>query len=386
MTRDVPGTDASRPRVLVVESEEHYFLAECSLELLDPLADLEFLLGMGLTPGNRATKDWRVMFRSRADGRGVTMSPHRTILLRALHRASEFDLVYVQTGPDFGSLGKVFTFWLLCRLRGARVVVSLHEVTAYLRSTPGLTNRLRARALRHVSGVVFESDALRDLFAAEGLHGAPGPRLGVVRVRYAQPPEAWAPIAPLSADPEGRLRVGLVGGVTHKRRDYALLTAALQLLTPEERSLIRLVTLGNCTKQRCFDIMNPLAELVAVDVVNRHLTEAEFRARGAGCQVLLAPLIKDFAYGRRKGTGAYADAVALARPLIVPTDSDPLGEFAALTLPYDDARGLAARLRDALSHPPRLAPDALRRFEAPAVRRRLLEDLALGPDLHPTTP
>lgn len=378
--------DAARPRILVVEAEEHYFLAECTAELLEPVAELEFLLGMGLTPGDRATKDWRVMFRSRADGRGVTLAPHRTIFLRALRRARDVDLIYVQTGPDFGPFGKVLAFWLLCRLRGRRIIVSLHEVTAYLRSSGGPSDRLRARALRHVRGVVFESEALRDFHAAEEPPGPDGPRLGVVGVRYAPPPEAVPPVPALDADPEGRLRIGLVGGVTHKRRDYGVLTDALRSLTPEERRRIRLVTLGNCTKQRCFDIMDPLGRLVGVDVINRHLTEDEFRARGAGCQVLLAPLIADFAYGRRKGTGAFADAVALARPLIVPADSDPRAEFAALTLPYEGAAGLAARLREVVARPPRLEPDALRHLEAGAVRRRLLEDLALGPDLRAPTP
>lgn len=373
--------EASRPRVLVVEAEEHYFLAECTLELLDPVAETRFLLGMGLTPGNRATKDWRVMFPSRADGDGVMLAPHRTIFLRALRPARDVDLVYVQTGPDFGPLGKVLGFWLLCRLRGRRMVVSLHEVTAYLRSSGGLADRVRARALRHVRGVMLESEALRDLYAAEEPPGPRGPRLGVVRVRYAPPPETWAPVPPPDADPEGRLRIGLVGGVTHKRRDFSLLMNALRRLTPEEQDRIRLVTLGNCTKQRCFDIMDPLGRLVGVDVINRHLTEAEFRARGAGCQVLLAPLIADFAYGRRKGTGAFADAVALARPLIIPAGSDPRGEFATLTLPYEGSEGLATRLREVIARPPRLTADALRDHEAGAVRRRLVEDLGLGPDL-----
>lgn len=390
MTREPVGMDttvnAPRPRVLVVEAEEHYFLAECTLELLGPLADVLFLLGMGLTPGNRATKDWRVMFRSRADGRGVALAPHRSIFLRALRMARDADLVYVQTGPDFGRLPKVVGFWLLCRLRGSRTVVSLHEVTAYLRSTGGVADRLRARALRHVRGVVLESRALREFYRAEEPPGPDGPRLGVARVRYAPPAIAWAPVPPRSDDPEGRLRVGLVGGVTHKRRDYALLTAALRLLTPEERRAIRLVTLGNCTKRRCFEIMDPLGELVGVDLVNRHLTEEEFLARGAGCQVLLAPLIADMAYGRRKGTGAFADAIRLARPLIVPAGSDPLGEFDRLTLPYDDAAGLAARLREALLEVPRLAPDALADLEVGAVRDALLADLVLGPDLHPLAP
>ncbi len=375
-----------RPRVLVIEAEEHYFLAECTLELLGPVADLHFLLGRGLTPGDRATKDWRDMFRSRADGRGVTLARHRTIFIRALRMSRDADLVYVQTGPDFGSLVKVIGFWLLCRLRGARTVVSLHEVTAYLRSTGGAIDRLRARSLRHVRGVVLESLALRDLYAAEEPPGARGPRLGVVRVRYAPPPSAWAPVPPRAADPEGRLRIGLVGGVTHKRRDYGLLATALRLLTPEERRGIRLVTLGNCTKQRCFEIMDPLGELVGTDVINRHLTEEEFLDRGAGCQVLLAPLIDRFAYGRRKGTGAFADAVRLARPLIVPADSDPLGEYAALTLPYEGAEGLAARLREVLARTPGLDPEALRDLEAGAVRDRLLADLALGPDLRPVAP
>lgn len=375
------GDPASgRSRVLAIEAEEHYFLAECTLELLEPMADVHLLLGRGLTAGNRATKDWRDMLRSRSDGRGVTLAPHRSIFLRALRMARGFDLVYVQTGPDFGSLTKSLGFWLFCRVMGRRTVVSLHEVTAYLSSTGGLVDRLRARALRYVRGIAFESDALREFFRTEN-GSADGPPLAVVRVRYAPAADDRPPLPPRSVDPEGRLRVGLVGGVTHKRRDYALLAAALRSLTDEERRGIRLVTLGNCTKQRCFEIMDPLAELVAVDLVNRHLTEEEFLSRGTGCQVLLAPLIADMAYGQRKGTGAFADATRLARPLIIPAEADPLGEFARLTLPYEGAEGLADRLRQVLRQTPTLAPDALRDLEVDAVRARLVADLGLGADL-----
>lgn len=375
-----------RPTVLVVEAEEHYFLCECTLELLDGVAETRFLLGRGLSPGNRATKDWRVMFPSRSDGRDITLARHRTIFLSAIRRSRGADLIYVQTGPDFGSVPKVIGFWLLCRLRGRRVIVFLHEVTAYLPATGGISDRLRARALRHVGGVVFESEALRAFYRSAQPSSTIDARLGVVRVRFARPPQEWVPVPSRTSDDEGRLRVGLVGGVTHKRRDYGLLAAALRLLDPEERRAIRLVTLGNCTKRRCFEIMDPLAELVGVDVINRHLSEEEFLARGTGCQVLLAPLIDHFAYGRRKGTGAFADATRLARPLIVPADADPLGEFAALTLPYEGPEGLAERLRQALRDTPMLAPHALRDLEVDAVRARVLVDLGLGPDLRPVAP
>ena len=378
--------ESSPPRVLVIESEEHYFLAECTLELFAPVADVEFLLGRGLSPGNRATKDWRVMFPSRADGRAVILARNRWIFLTALGRSRHADLIHVQTGPDSGPIGKVLMFWLFCRLRGDRTVVAIHEITPYLEDSGGVASRVRASALRHVRGVALESDALRTEFAARTPAGTKSPRLAVSRVRFARPAAERAPLPARSADPDGRVRIGLVGGVTTKRRDFDLLAAALARLGPAERDRIRLVTLGNCTKQRCHDIMAGLAELVAVDVVPRHLTEAEFLARGEGCEVVLAPLRGAMRYGSVQGSGAFGDAARLGRRLIVAATADPGGEYTGLTLPYEDAAGLAARLREAIGGVGAPPSDALDRLTAAAVLSGLRADIGLGPDLRPLAP
>lgn len=374
-------TRPSRPTVLVVESEEHYFLCGSTLELLGPVAEVRFLLGRGLSPGNRATKDWRVMFPDRADGSGVTLARHRTILLRALLVSRRDDLVLVQTGPDFGPLVKVLGFWLLCRLRGRRVVVVLHGIRPYLPRGRRTADRLRAASLQHVRGVVFESEALRRGFLA-AMGSRPTPPTAVVPVRYARPRGERVP--PPARSGSERLRIGLVGGVTRKRRDYDAVREALARLDPAARSGLELVTLGNCTKQRCHDIMGGLAELVDVDVVPRHLTEAEFIARGTSCHVLLAPLVAGLRYGRSQGSGAFGDAVRLGRRLIVPAEADPLGEHAGLTLPYHDVDGLAERLREVLSTVPSPDDEALDRATAAAVRRRLVDDLGPGPLLGPS--
>ena len=376
----LPHEDRRQPRILVIEAEEHYFLCESSLELLGPRAELTFLIGRGLTRGNRATKDWREMFTSRADGQGVVLARHRTIFLRALLLARRHDLVYVQTGPDFGALTMVLGFAVMALAVGDRTIVSLHEVTAYLRQSRSLTDRLRALALRRVRGVTFESDALREFYRVSELGDRERPRLGVVYVRYALPTQARSERgAPYDeAAKTGMLRVGLVGGVTHKRRDYPMLVAALRLLSAEERAAIVIVALGNCRKQKCRDIMGGIAELVAVDFLEGHLTERQFLERGQRCDLLVAPLIAEFSYGQRKGTGAFGDAIRLARPILVPRGSDPRREFSTFAREFDGSTGLADEFRAALNERPVLADGALEPFMVSTVFTRLNEDLALG--------
>ena len=378
------GRSEPKPRALVIEAEEHYFLSESTLELLGPIADVHFLLGRGLTAGNRATKDWRVMFPSRADGRDVTLARHRWIFVRALIMSRGVELTYVQTGPDFGPLSKAATFWLFCRLRGRRTVVVLHGIAPYLGGSGRIASRIRARALRHVRGVAFESEALRDAFRARAR--LKGPRLGVARVRHARSRSGRDQPPLRSNDPDGRVRIGLVGGVTRKRRDFDVLVEALRRLEPAERDRLRLVTLGNCTKQRCLDIVDGMSRWVPVDVIPRHLTEDELLSRGAGCEVLVAPLVGRLGYGSTHGSGAFGDAVRLGRRIIVPSSGDPAGEYSGLTMPYDDAAGLAARLREAIRGAGAPPDDLLDRLTATAVRDRLLADLGLGHDLRPLAP
>ena len=340
---------------------------------------MTFLLGRGLTRGNRATKDWREMFTSRSGGDGVLLARHRTIFLRAMLLARRFDLIYIQTGPDFGSFAKVVLFAMLALAHGRRTVVSLHEVTAYTGRSGPLNDRIRAWALRHVRSVVFESHALREFHRSNLPPGKDHPSLGVVYVRYADPrPDARIRPPRTQGAPESTLTVGLIGGVTHKRRDYPLLISALRLLTPEERTGLRIVALGNCRKQKCHDIMGSIAEFVEVDFREGHLSEQEFLDRGHDCDLLVAPLIASFAYGQRKGTGAFGDAIRLARPLLVPAGSDPLQEFASFAQEFVGAEGLATALRQALADPPVLPPAALRPFEAASVLQQLDRDLSLG--------
>jgi len=319
------------------------------------------------------------MFTSSDDVLAVLPARHRTIFLRAMVIARRFDLIYVQTGPDFGSLTKVLLFGLMALTRGQRTIVSLHEVTAYTDRTGSLRDRIRAWALGHVRGVVFESHALREFYRSCTPPESEHPNLGVVYVRYAMPTQEERLGPATRHDVTDRsLTVGLIGGVTHKRRDYPLLISALQLLTPEERAALRIVALGNCRKQKCHDIMESIAEFVEVDFREGHLSEREFLDRGQACDLLVAPLIASFAYGQRKGTGAFGDAIRLARPLLVPAGSDPLQEFASFAQEFVGAEGLATALRQALAKPPVLPPAALRPFEAASVLQQLDQDLALG--------
>lgn len=361
-------------RTLVIESEEHYFLANASIELLAPLGPVSVVLSRGLLRGNRAPKPWEPAFPRRGEAAEIVLARQRWIFLTTLSRALRSDLVLVQTGPEHGSLLKVLTFLLFCRLLGGRTVVPVHILSTYLPAT-GVRGRLRRRALRAVRGVVFETRHMRDTYLARsGWSASRRPALTIAPLRFA--PEVPSAQPPL--DPDGRVRIGLLGGVTHKRRDFPALERALDLLAPEVRARIRLVTVGNCTKARCHEITGRLGERVAVDVVEGHLSEDELAERGRSCHLLLAVMASGLAYGSDRASGSLCDAVMFGRRFIVDRGLDAGGDYAGVVVPFEGVEELAERLRGAVADPSGVDPAVLARFTATSVRERFVADLGLG--------
>lgn len=360
-------------RVLVIESEEHYFLTNTSVELLEALGEVEVVLGRGLSPRNTSVKDWRDMLLEAARDRIVAHARHRWIFLTSLRRARCADLVVIQTAPEHGSLLKILTYLLFCLVLGPRTIVIVHGVDTHL-PRAGLSRRLRALALRRVRGVVFGTSAMlsRYLEAAPERHRS-APATTVVPVRLA--PASVTP--PPAVAPDGRIRVGLLGGVTPKRRDFSLVVSALDRLEADERRRIELVTVGNCVKQRCRDITAALAERVEVDVEEGHLTEARLLERGESCHLLLAAMSTTLDYGTGRATGAIGDAIRMARPLLMSAVIDPGDGLEGLVLPFEDAEGLARLLRSSLDDLPQVNPAMLAAHRAEEVLARFCEDLGI---------
>lgn len=361
-------------RVLIVEAEEHFFLTNTSVELLGPLGDVRVVLSRGLSPGNTSVKNWREMLSDDVAERVVARSRHRWIFLTSLPRALQSDLVFVQTGPEHGSMVKILTYLLFCFINGRRTVVTLHGITAH---TPGVgaRGRLRTTALRRVRGIVYGTEDMRRRHALrltwiESEQSA----TTVVPVRLA--PDPPPPPAP-HLGPAERLRVGLVGGVTHKRQDFGLIMAALDRLTPDERDALEFVTVGNCTKARCREITASLSERVVVDVEPGHLSESRLIQRGASCHVLLAAMSPTLDYGSGRATGALGDALRMGRPLLISASMDPAGEYTGIAHRFWDAAGLEALLRSALHSTPAIDPAVLRGFSAPAVLKRFCTDIGI---------
>ena len=360
-------------RVLVIESEEHYFLTNTSVELLEGLGEVEVVLGRGLSPRNTSVKDWRDMLLETARDRIVAHARHRWIFLTTLGRARRADLVVVQTAPEHGSLLKILTYLLFCLMLGPRTIVIVHGVDTHL-PRAGLSRRLRALALRRVRGVVFGTPAMRSRYLeADPERRRRAPATTVVPVRLA--PQSLTSTPPTG--PGGRIRVGLLGGVTHKRRDFGLVVSALDRLEADERCRIELVTVGNCVKQRCRDITAALAERVEVDVEEGHLTEARLLERGESCHLLLAAMSTTLGYGVGRATGAIGDAIRMTRPLLMSAVIDPGDEVEGLVLPFKDAEGLARLLRSCLADLPRVDPAMLASHRAEAVLARFCRDLGI---------
>lgn len=357
---------------LVIESEEHFFLANTSVELLEALGTVDVVMSRGLGPRNTSVKDWRDMLTDATTARVVGRSRHRWIFLSTLGRARRADLVLVQTSPEHGSLLKVLSYLLFVAMNRRRTVVVVHGITTHLPSN-GISGRLRGRALRMARGVVFGTEGMRRRYVAAAGWASTEPSTTTIPVRLTPTPIP----SPRVRTPHEPLRVGLLGGVTHKRRDFPLILEALDRLSDAERARIEVVTVGNCTKARCREITGDIARRVAVDVVEGHLTEERLLERGASCHVLVAAMSRDMDYGTGRATGAIGDALRLARPLLVSATIDPSGEFAGILHPFADAAGLAGLLRSALIEVPTVDPGRLEPYTARGAAARFRADLRI---------
>jgi hypothetical protein len=373
---DALGTTSSKRklRVLVAEAGDHYKILEHIYHLLHDNCELTFLI---IDPKRY---DYRELFPSSTAARVLSCNRRGFLLFpRLLLEGFRYDLINISTGPDSGhssELLRLVFFYLCCLVHGRKIVLTLRNIYPYLESTPGLFALIRSKAIRYVSRFTFETHTMRQVFAECSRRNDI-----LMGVSYDKYPDARVPsddgsVAILPG--AGKIIVGLLGTVNEARRDYGLVGEALSMLTPEQRARFMFVTLGACRGGLHHPAMQCLARHVEVDCRDGLLSERELVARGRACQLLMAPLNRDKAYGTLHGSGSFGDAVFLGKRLILPSFADKEGEFSDLCVYFSDAASLARILGD-MPEQQDSTPCAgsLERFTTTSVYKSLVRDLDL---------
>lgn len=147
-------------------------------------------------------------------------------------------------------------------------------------------------------------------------------------------------------NPEKKIIIGLLGGISINRRDYPLLIDSLQLLDKNILNKICFLILGNSLNEEAPEIIRNLKDVVETKVIKPYLTEDQFQYYGSMCSFLCSPLRDNKPCGTLTGTGGIGDFVALSRKMILPKRVDPLEEFSKFCLYFNNKTELASILRD----------------------------------------
>ena len=360
-------------KVLVAEAGDHYKILEQIYHLLHGKCDLTFYV---IDPKRY---DYRELFPSARNVRLLTCNLRGfPFFLWLLFYGARYDVINISTGPDgnhYNEIVRVVPFYLCCLLYGRKIILTLRNTRDYMESTPGVLSYFRSRAIRHVRRFTFETDTMRRIFAKSV--NRKDLLLGVSYDKYT---DVTVPGDDRSGQPprDGKVRLGLLGTVNEERRDYSLLCDALRLLSPEQRSRLVFVTLGQCNGGLDHPAMRKLAQLAAVDCQAGLLSELDLVVRGRACDLLMAPLASTKAYGTLHGSGAFGDAVYFQKRLILPRHGDREAEFAPMCIYYSDSRELAEVLGNRVHKPDQpIAPGFFDQFRKESVFTTLVQDLRL---------
>ena len=149
------------------------------------------------------------------------------------------------------------------------------------------------------------------------------------------------------------LKLVIPGSVDHKRRDYTQVRPLLQLLK-EAGLKINIEFLGApCSKKDAAFIREIKLEqtpLLTITSYDSHIESRHYDHSLSEATILWAPLLKVFngseVYGKTKASGAFFDAVALGKPLLIPGYVNPSPEIKDLVIRYNTVEELYEFIKD----------------------------------------
>lgn len=306
---------------------------------------------------------------------GATLHFYRGIL-SLLPKATH---VFVATGPEQSRLSDALFFLLISALARDKIILNIRRPDVWVRGKGpdkkrGLHSWLRRIALRNVERITFESIGSKEFFACN--QEASSKRLSHIPTQLSDYLDNRFPLN--EKKPSPKFRIGLLGGLDEKRRDYNMLVQALTLLPREILARIVVVLLGRTDGVASGEVLASLRGLVQVEgELGVILSRKDFYIRGSECSVLISPLRAEVGYGSARGTGSFGDAISLRKKLIIPAGVDGFHEHAAISMAYKDTSGLTKILFKVVSESldPAEGSIELQAFSRRSVLSRLRHEL-----------
>jgi hypothetical protein len=114
-----------------------------------------------------------------------------------------------------------------------------------------------------------------------------------------------------------RLKLGLLGSVDDKKRNYEMLLKAIEVLEVDRRPIV--FFLGSRLPANSDYVIQKFKNLTEVfHSFNNRISETDFYNFGKQCDVLISPLKYEVDYGANFGTGSVADGILLEKMILLP--------------------------------------------------------------------
>jgi hypothetical protein len=128
-----------------------------------------------------------------------------------------------------------------------------------------------------------------------------------------------------------KLKIGFLGNLDAKKRDFTLLIRTLESLSKEIRNEIIIFfpsPISNPHQNEIIKKINKYVEISLNDDRTKYMSHLE------SSDIFLGLIKKDLGYGEKKGTGIFGDALTLNRKVIAPIFCDPNKEYEKIAIYY----------------------------------------------------
>lgn len=264
-----------------------------------------------------------------------------------IFKSFNFDYIYISTGPHNtnrkSGLIVLFFYWIFIYLNGHKTIMGIRDNTPYFLGVHNnlidkLQNFIRNKSISKINLLFFETKTHIKNFKKKFLKINPN-----CFVNYAlHTPQT----SHLKFELNSRfIRIGILGSLSTKRKDYEIVIASINKLKKEQRENIKLIMLGKVEEGYQNPIIQKFQKIVKVECKKGFVAQDEFEKLSFSCDFLLSPLKIGFG-GPQKGTGSIFDAIATKKYLVIPQHADPELEFKDFCYYYSDGTSLVKILNN----------------------------------------
>ncbi len=260
-----------------------------------------------------------------------------TIYWKLLFRARKYDLVFIQTGPEwrdwFSNIAITFGFYLFTLFYKKKIILHIRNIDRYQIKGFSTGYFLRHLALKNVKCLTFDSIQIENNFK-KSCKNAKNFSTAVIPCYFSDIKSSVKP----RIDKSG-IEIGLIS-IDPRRKDYDLFYDILHSLNEDQREKITVVLVGNCESRICKGVAKMFERIVKVKYIPKILNDEEFISLSNECDIFLTPLRKSFGYGKTMESATYGDAIFLKRKVIVPKFSCKSKEFDEIAIYYNNKKEL----------------------------------------------